>query len=73
MWDPPLVRTLTVVGREHRGRAGLTEMGPGQWTRALTASDAVQGAQLWLSQGSAVVVAIRDGGTGSVHGHIRDG
>ena len=48
-------------------------MGQGQWTRALTASDAVQGVQLWLNQGSAVTVAIRDGGTGSVHGHGRDG
>ena len=28
-WDPPLVRTIAVVGREHRGRAGLTEMEPG--------------------------------------------
>ena len=48
-------------------------MGPGQWTRALTASDTVQGAQLWLNQSSAVTVAIRDGGTGLMHGHGRDG
>ena len=48
-------------------------MGPGQWTRALTASDVVQGGQLWLNQSSIVTVTIRDGGTGSVHGHGRDG
>ena len=41
--------------------------------QALKASEAVQGAQLWLNQSSAVTVAIRDGGTGLVHGHGRDG
>ena len=48
------MRTITVVGREHLGRARLIEIEPGQWIRAVTASDAVQGVQLWLNQGSAV-------------------